>query len=161
MPSLDAKAFATCPTCARIFKSVVARNDHVKGTHENPSWLPGKGKSPKTRTAPVCPTCGNLALITATRFGARADCCGLRSWALKPLVTPETMQARSLAHATFDPIWKSGKLSRGEAYRRLALAMGMTSTECHISVMSEDQTTRVVEVVLSGALRENEERIAA
>lgn len=160
-PGHKMTALATCPTCGREFKSVTARNDHVKGTHDNPSWAPGKGKSPKARTAPICPLCGKLALITATQFGAQADCCGLRSWALKPLVSPETMQARQMAHATFDPIWKSGKLSRGEAYRRLALAMGMSSTECHISIMGETQAKRVVEVVRSGALRENEERIAA
>ena len=154
------KALTTCPTCARVFKSVAARNDHVKSTHDNPSWVPGK-QQPKAKVAPICPTCGKLALITATQFGPRADCCGLRSWALKPLVTPATMTARNLAHATFDPIWKSGKMSRGEAYRRLALAMEMTATECHISIMDEDQAYRVAEVVLSGALRENEERIAA
>jgi uncharacterized C2H2 Zn-finger protein len=149
-----------CPTCQRVFKSVQARNDHTKSTHDNPSWVAGREKT-KTKTAPICPRCGNAAFITATRFGPRADCCGLRSWALKELVSAETMKSRKLAHATFDPIWKLGKLSRGEAYRRLALALGMTATECHISIMNEDQANRVVDAVLSGALRENKERIAA
>lgn len=149
-----------CPTCAHLFKTREARDQHVRTTHENPSWVASKGK-PKAKVAPICPTCGKPALITATQYGPRADCCGLRSWALKPLVTPGTMAARKLAHATFDPVWQSDKLSRGEAYRRLALAMEMSTTECHISIMTEDQANRVVEAVRSGALREDDKRIAA
>jgi hypothetical protein len=102
---------------------------------------------------PICPRCGEPATITTTRLGARADCCGLRSWDMKPLVSMETMEARKRAHATFDPIWQTGAMTRSEAYRRLAVTMGMSRTECHISVMNENQARRVAEVVLSGALR--------
>ena len=148
-----------CPTCARLFLSVEARDQHASMTHDNPSWQPKANT--KAKLAPICPKCQRPARVTATRFGLRADCCGLHSWDLKPLVSPATHDARKLAHATFDPIWKGGKLSRGEAYRRLALAMEMTSDECHISLMTEADANRAVQAIRSGALRENEERIAA
>jgi hypothetical protein len=162
MSATKLSATVPCPTCARIFKSVEARNNHVAATHENPDWVAGRNQtSSKSKSAPICPVCEMPAPITATRFGPRAECCGLLSWGLKPLVTPATMTARKSAHAAFDLIWKSGSLSRGEAYRRLALAMGMTATECHISKMTEEQAKRVVEVVRSGGIRENEKGIAA
>ena len=147
-----------CPTCGRLFATVDAKIQHITATHDDPNWKPGKGQ-PKVKVAPICPVCEKPATITATRYGARAECCGLRSWGLKPLVSADTLVARQVAHAVFDEIWKSGKLGRGECYRRLAAAMGMTSEECHISRMHERHANRVVEIVRSGGLRENEKEI--
>jgi hypothetical protein len=78
----------------------------------------------------------------------------MHSWGLKPLVSPETHAARIAAHDAFDRLWKGGTFSRGEGYRRLQIAMGMTSKECHISQMTAEQAARVVEIVRGGRLLE-------
>lgn len=104
------------------------------------------------RPTPVCPVCGNLAKLSAGKFGTRAACCGLWSWNLKPLVGRETHAARIQAHEVFDRLWKSGTLSRSEAYRRLRKAMALSADDCHIALMSEAQARRVAEIVRSGAL---------
>ena len=70
------------------------------------------------------------------------------------MVDAATHRARNAAHAAFDPLWKDGAFSHGEGYRRLQIAMGMTSAECHISAMDIEQATRVVKVVRSGRLME-------
>lgn len=148
-----------CQKCRRLFGTAEARDQHVKATHADPSWEAGKVNS-KFRKAPICPLCDKPARVTATKYGPRAECCGLHSWDLKPLVSPATHDARKSAHAAFDLIWRGGKLSRGEAYRRLAQAMQLTSVECHISQMGEADAKRVVAIVTGGGLRENEKDIA-
>lgn len=139
-----------CPTCARTFGSQNAVIQHVRMTHKNPQWTPGKSQ-PK-RMAPMCPICGDPAKISQTRYGARADCCGLWSWDYKDLTDAGTHQARIAAHNAFDCIWKKGGISRGECYRRLAALMQMTSKECHMSIMSMADALAVVELVKSGAV---------
>jgi zinc-finger-containing domain len=145
----------TCPACARAFGSAAALADHHRATHDNPAWTPGKTQ-PKAKPVPMCPSCGKTARVAETRYGARCACdaCGLWSWGLKPLVDAATHQARNAAHAALDPLWKGGTLTRGECYRRLQVAMGMTALECHISVMDAAQALRVVEIVRSGRLVE-------
>jgi len=51
-----------------------------------------------------------------------------------------------VAHAAFDPLWKSGRMSRNEAYRRLAIAMGLHQDKCHIGMFDEQQC-RVVQSI--------------
>lgn len=142
-----------CPECERRFGSVDALAMHTRMTHRNPSWIASKNHRPGP-ISPVCPTCERPATITPTRYGPRAACCGLHSWGYKPLVDPAVHQARNAAHAAFDPTWQRGALSRGEAYRRLQMATGMTSVECHISLMNAEQAWRVVDIVRGGLLTE-------
>ena len=71
------------------------------------------------RPIPSCPTCGKRARETQTRYGLRADCCGLWSWDRHPLVSGETHAARNAAHKAFDELWRGGLVSRGGAYRLL------------------------------------------
>ena len=149
----------SCPVCARIFKTATARKQHEQATHDNPAWEASENEK-KSRTAPICPSCQQPAVVTATKYGLRAECCGLHSWDLKPLVSQATHDARKEAHAAFDVIWKRGELSRGEAYRRLSLAMGMTSAECHISLMTVTQANRVIELVETGVLHQGEKEVA-
>ena len=126
---------------------------HKRATHDNPDYVPSKKPQPKPRhMLSECPVCGGEPTLSRGRFGIRAEHCGLWSWNGKPLVGKETHIARINAHSAFDPIWKSGRLSRGECYRRLQVEMGMSEEDCHISVMDERQATRVVEIVNSGAL---------
>lgn len=41
-------------------------------------------------------------------------------------------QAKYVAHACFDPIWREGYMTRHEAYSWLAEQMGLKRSECHI-----------------------------
>lgn len=78
----------------------------------------------------------------------------MHSWGLKPLVDQDTHDARIAAHNAFDALWRGGAFSRGEGYRRLQIAMGMTSEECHMEKMSAVDARRVIEIVRGGRLLE-------
>ena len=101
------------------------------------------GRARAARNKIRCPKCGEKPVRTETRFGTRLDCCGLWAWGNHPLVDQETHEARKAAHAAFDPIWHFGMASRGEAYAMLAAAMGMTTKECHMKLMTAEQARRV------------------
>ena len=49
------------------------------------------------------------------------------------------IRAKDRVHRAFDPLWKSGWLSRTLAYRLLARHMGISRRECHIGHMSTEQ----------------------
>lgn len=101
------------------------------------------GRAQKARNRIRCPKCGEKPVRTETRFGPRLDCCGLWAWGNHPLADRDTHEARKAAHAAFDPIWKSRTLGRGQAYAMLAEAMGMTTKECHMKLMTAEQAQRV------------------
>jgi hypothetical protein len=76
---------------------------------------------------------------------------------LKPLGSPantETRQARSSAHAAFDPLWqKRQRLSgisrakaRAKGYKWLAAQLGIAAKDCHIGMMDAATARRVVEI---------------
>lgn len=98
------------------------------------------------KVIPICPTCNQPARQSETKYGIRHDCCGLWSWEGKPLVDRETHEARKSAHASFDELWQGGLFKRGVAYRLLAVAMNMSSKDCHISMMSKEDARRVVDL---------------
>lgn len=85
------------------------------------------------RSKPVvyCPTCGSKARRSETRFGFRHECCGLHSWGAKALVSQEVHMLRQQFHASFDPLWKSRRMSRRDAYRALSAAADMPERDCH------------------------------
>jgi hypothetical protein len=56
-------------------------------------------------------------------------------------------KAKSAAHAAFDPLWKSGGMTRREAYAWLADALGISPDNCHIGMMDLDACRAVVAVV--------------
>lgn len=81
-----------------------------------------------------CPTCGQNAKVTQTKYGRRNDCCGFHSWGRRELVSAEVHTLRQKFHAVFDPIWKGGAivwLPRGEAYSVLAMLTGFPQRDCH------------------------------
>jgi hypothetical protein len=51
----------------------------------------------------------------------------------------ETGKARDYAHSEFDKLWKSGRVSRIQAYVILRRIMGMTTQEAHIGRFTKDQ----------------------
>ncbi len=88
-----------------------------------------------------------MAKRSQTRFGVRDDCCGLWSWGGKPLTDGDTHTARREAHDAFDNLWRDGRMSRGEAYRLLQGALGLTAEDCHMARMPLEQARRVPQAV--------------
>lgn len=105
---------------------------------------------------PTCPTCGQPAQVTPTRFKAvRHQCCGLHSWDGKPLTDQETHDARKAAHAVFDPLWKFRR-RRSDAYRMLAHELSLPVAQAHMSVM-DAATARLVPAAVARVERHLEE----
>ena len=48
------------------------------------------------------------------------------------------------AHKAFDRLWKSGDMSKSEAYTWLAGQLGIQSRDCHIGLFDIDQCKEVV-----------------
>ena len=70
------------------------RYPHRKDLYEIPFWK--------------CDTCGNyVGCHHKTRTPTQPLGC---------IATPELLKARNLIHALLDPIWKSGKMQRGQIY---------------------------------------------
>lgn len=51
----------------------------------------------------------------------------------------ETRHLRAKAHESFDPLWRSGLMSRSDAYRWLARELEIENEACHISWLTKDQ----------------------
>ena len=55
------------------------------------------------------------------------------------LANADLRRAKQLTHAKFDPLWKSGQMSRSAAYRWLADQLGIPGDECHIGMFDIDR----------------------
>lgn len=51
------------------------------------------------------------------------------------------------AHAVFDPLWRSGEMTRTEAYTWLADALGIAPQNCHIGMFDVDGCEAVIAAV--------------
>lgn len=51
--------------------------------------------------------------------------------------------ARMAAHAAFDPMWRSGEMSRSAAYRWLAQQLNLSKEECHMLQFDIETCRRV------------------
>lgn len=65
------------------------------------------------------------------------------------LANAELRRAKSAAHDAFDPLWRSGQMSRHDAYAWLARALGMSPANCHIGMFDVDLCNRVRTVALA------------
>jgi ribosomal protein L37AE/L43A len=107
---------------------------------------------------PSCPYCGSSAVKThgkdiwpALPYLARKKVwrcipceahVGTHGDTWKPLGTlanKETRNARTHTHAMFDPLWKTGKMTRSEAYKLLSSLMGISEKQCHIAMFNVQQ----------------------
>lgn len=52
-------------------------------------------------------------------------------------------QARMAAHAAFDPLWKSGRMTRNEAYKWLSRKMRLKPINCHMAMFDKSQCAAV------------------
>ena len=53
---------------------------------------------------------------------------------------------RNKAHAAFDPIWRSRKLTRPEAYAWLSKKLGIDSKDCHIAMFGIANCKKVIKL---------------
>jgi hypothetical protein len=66
------------------------------------------------------------------------------------LANAELRLAKRGVHDLFDPIWKSGKMTRSEAYSLLAKLMGIPKHKAHVGMFSLEECQKAV-----GALKEH------
>lgn len=113
----------------------------------------------------LCPACGSFAKLTtrgsaglrgapeaAVYVCADYPSCdtyvGCHPGTDKPLGTMAGALLRGLrktAHRELDHFWKSGQISRSEAYRLLAEQLDLSPEEAHIGMLNEEQCRSVVE----------------
>jgi hypothetical protein len=53
---------------------------------------------------------------------------------------------RGDAHAAFDRVWKSGVMTRTQAYKWLAARMGLTDSQTHIALFDARQCEQVIKL---------------
>lgn len=113
-----------------------------------------------------CPYCkGSASLVDgAAVYPHRPDLAAKPFWACLPcgawvgchpggtkplgrLADAATRKAKMAAHAAFDPLWRSGRMTRREAYRWLAGQLGISFERCHIGHFSAEECAAVVEAV--------------
>ena len=56
----------------------------------------------------------------------------------------KTRGARKKAHASFDPLWKDGKMKRTEAYAWMAEAMDLPTEKAHIAMFDVDKCFKLI-----------------
>lgn len=110
-----------------------------------------------------CPYCGEWADKTNGRkvYPRRPDlhhlvifaCLPCDAWVgthknsgkpLGRLANAELRKAKMAAHAAFDPLWKSGQMTRKEAYKRLSEKMGLTPDQTHIGMFDVEQCKTLI-----------------
>ena len=107
-----------------------------------------------------CPDCQSPMVLRSGGYGNYLQCSKYPQCRGSQNATPfgepkgvptdtETKQARILAHRVFDPLWRTGGMARGDAYRWLSEAMGIAKGQCHIANFDKDQCLRVVEICRS------------
>ena len=111
----------------------------------------------------ICPYCDQQArymdskhIYHGVSYGMSYVCLPCQAWvgvhkgSDKPLGRLANAELRSWkikAHAAFDPLWKSKKMSRGAAYRLLQDKLGIDKSECHIGMFDVDTCKRTIEVL--------------
>lgn len=78
--------------------------------------------------------------------GAYCGCHGSTTDPLGQPCGPKTRLARQLAHLAFDSLWKSGRMTRKEAYKWLSDTLCMAPEKCHIGMMNSEEAMAVVDV---------------
>ncbi len=59
------------------------------------------------------------------------------------LANAELRKWKSIAHKNFDPLWRDGHIKRKDAYKTLAVAMGLDEKDCHIGMFDVEQCKQV------------------
>lgn len=102
---------------------------------------------------PVCPKCHKQVRGERVTFGSNTthvhECCGLKSYAFKPLADQATLDLRVQAHELFDAMWKSApkmqrKMERNRLYGVLADRLGVDRNEAHFSCMTHAELEKAI-----------------
>lgn len=113
----------------------------------------------------ICPECGKRMVLREThRFLRNGNprkfygCLGYPKCRAthgahqdgRPLGIPaneETKLARVQAHAVFDRLWKTGTMSRKQAYVHMRELMGLSKDNAHIGKFTKEQCDRLIELL--------------
>lgn len=97
---------------------------------------------------PHRPDLRNLKFWVCTPCDARVGCHahGDGRQPLGRMANAALRAEKQKAHRSFDPLWKSGEMSRSDAYSWLAHKLGITKKECHIGLFDIDMCRKVVVV---------------
>lgn len=77
------------------------------------------------------------------------------------IATPEILDARKKLHALIDPIWKGGRLKRGQVYAHMTNKLGYNYHNGEIRSMDEARTIWKIAVELHNSLLTTEELVAS
>ncbi len=111
-----------------------------------------------------CPYCGQPAnlvdsvTIYGRSYGMIWDCRPCDAYVgthknskdhapLGRLADKELREWKKRAHAAFDPIWKSGQMSRPNAYNRLQEIMGLTADDAHIGMFDVAECKKLIDAL--------------
>lgn len=151
-------------TARRRARSPFSKSETRRFRRRHPNGAAPLGFDPRRRVR--CPYCGgkaeyhpdSKAFYHGRDYGPLWACSPCGAWVgvhrrtnepLGELADRETRQARMDAHDAFDPLWQSGRMSRGEAYLWLQEQLGLTPGECHIGRFTVEQCQAVVRAVAS------------
>lgn len=105
--------------------------------------------------APICPSCNVELVSRVSKFGRfwacpnHPDCdvaIGAHQKTGEPLGVPMSKKGREwriMAHEEFDKLWKTGDMTRSEAYYWLTKSMSM-GKQAHIGEMNVTQCRKVI-----------------
>lgn len=114
----------------------------------------------------VCDYCGKPAVHVGGQivYPHRPDLHHLKFWVCSPcdarvgchvrdgltplgrLANADLRAAKQQAHAVFDPFWKTGERSRGDAYSLLAHRLGIRKVDCHIGLFDIHTCRKVIDI---------------
>lgn len=81
---------------------------------------------------------------------AYVGCHGDSSRPMGRLANAELRQAKVKAHKVFDPLWKSGRMTRRQAYAWLATRLDIPRDQTHIGMFDVETCLKVVQIMKEG-----------
>lgn len=116
---------------------------------------------------PVCPYCGDVSILVkgdkiyphlpklhhksfylCSPCDAYVGCHPNTTVPLGRLANAELRKKKLLAHSVFDKLWKSGKMSRKDAYAILCEKMALNPNDCHIGMFTVQQCNKVMAIFI-------------
>lgn len=75
--------------------------------------------------------------------------CGKMKWdgSTSTPATQEVFNLRKKCHAKFDELWKSGFISKKEAYKKLCNIMNLPREKCHIGMFQKEECEKLLKIL--------------
>lgn len=113
---------------------------------------------------PMCPYCSNeaklvdSAIVYGRSYGMIWDCRPCDAYVgvhknskdhapLGRLANKELRELKKAAHAKFDPLWKSGEMSRTEAYQYMQEVLDLDKSKAHIGRLNADECKKLIDAI--------------